>query len=542
MPSSIYNPVLPSTNLYRNRNEPLPAFDLDVKPSQLNSGNQTKKVQFVGGSIQSRDYIPDVSGWLISDTFIEALNIKARGEVIATSGSIGNWTIDSNGIFQGNSRLSGEGYVSFGDAPPTSYGNNVGAWLGYSFARAKMSLYKDANNFFQWDGDTLRVKTSKFEIRADGSILATDGDFTGTLNSTSGNIGGWSLTNNSIQTGAYNTVNTRYFGNSGLSISNNFRINSSGNLVAVGATITGEINATTGSISGAFDVSGTLTVTGQMRSDSTGTRYILESGSEPRLRLFDGSQERLRVFRSGIFLWTNSGQLAGSMTGRSVGGSAVIDFGDGASIRVSGGISGQEVSVTTGVSAPHGVSVSGSFLSNETVFFNVTGGNPGFVNTFLMDPVGAYAGTNMNNGGAFTFNNNYVTRSFVDSNGNYSRISDPRTKRNMKSLELQPLLETILSMNPISYNRKYNEVPREKDGKTILDYDDALYYGLNALEVFEADESGTLTSDIQGLKAINYMGFVPFLIASIKLQQTQINSLEQAMEILVDKLVEKNVL
>lgn len=67
---------------------------------------------------------------------------------------IAGWKFNSSQLWQANAILSSVGYVSFGATPPTSYGNNVGTWIGYS-SGAKMSLYSDANNYLQWDGSAL---------------------------------------------------------------------------------------------------------------------------------------------------------------------------------------------------------------------------------------------------------------------------------------------------------------------------------------------------------------------------------------------------
>ncbi|MFH2031720.1 MAG: hypothetical protein ABIJ40_14055, partial [Bacteroidota bacterium] len=79
------------------------------------------------------------------------------GNITATTGAIGGWTLGATTLSGTNASLSSTGYISFGATPPTSYGNNVGAWIGYSSA-AKMSLYTDANRYFQYDGADFTLK------------------------------------------------------------------------------------------------------------------------------------------------------------------------------------------------------------------------------------------------------------------------------------------------------------------------------------------------------------------------------------------------
>ena len=87
------------------------------------------------------------------------------------------WSIDSTKFYKANTLISSSGYISFGATPPTAYGNNVGAWLGYS-SGAKISLYADASNFFQWDASKLLVKAANFELDASGNITAASAEFT----------------------------------------------------------------------------------------------------------------------------------------------------------------------------------------------------------------------------------------------------------------------------------------------------------------------------------------------------------------------------
>jgi hypothetical protein len=164
--------------------------------------------------------------------------------------------------------LSSTGYVAFGATPPTAYGNNVGAWLGFTGGKAKLSLYNNSNNYFQWDGDKLLIKAANFTLDASGNMTAT-----------AGAIGGWTITSNSIQTGNYNTSGTRYLGSSGLSVSNTFRVDSSGNLTATNATITGAITASSGDISGVLTIGGDNNV----KIDGTNDRIIISDGTNDRI-------------------------------------------------------------------------------------------------------------------------------------------------------------------------------------------------------------------------------------------------------------------
>ena len=150
-----------------------------VPPSRLGGG-------VIRGDLQSENYVSTATGWkLRRDGVIEALGIQ-----IAGNSTIAGWNIDSTTIYQTGAVLSSTGYVSFGATPPTTYGNNVGAWVGFTGGKAKLSLYKDANNYFQWDGDKLLIKAANFTLDASGNMTASSATFSGAVTATSGNISG----------------------------------------------------------------------------------------------------------------------------------------------------------------------------------------------------------------------------------------------------------------------------------------------------------------------------------------------------------------
>jgi len=150
-----------------------------VPPSRLGGG-------VIRGDLQSENYVSTATGWkLRRDGVIEALGIQ-----IAGNSTIAGWNIDSTTIYQTGAVLSSTGYVSFGATPPTTYGNNVGAWVGFTGGKAKLSLYKDANNYFQWDGDKLLIKAANFTLDASGNMTASSATFSGAVTATSGDISG----------------------------------------------------------------------------------------------------------------------------------------------------------------------------------------------------------------------------------------------------------------------------------------------------------------------------------------------------------------
>lgn len=90
-----------------------------------------------------------------------------------------------------------------------------------------------------------------------GKLSAATGSFTGEITAdklianTAGTIAGWTITSDALSKNqGYNTSGGAYFGNSGLSISDKFVVSSDGVLNATGATISGDITASSGKIGG----------------------------------------------------------------------------------------------------------------------------------------------------------------------------------------------------------------------------------------------------------------------------------------------------
>ena len=96
-----------------------------------------------------------------------------------------------------------------------------------------------------------------------------DGYFKGNIEASSGNIGGFTITASSIYktNNLYGSKSGIYLGTNGLSITDKFKVSSSGNLMATSVDLSGKITATSGTI-GKWEV---LSNGGLMSETSTGT-------------------------------------------------------------------------------------------------------------------------------------------------------------------------------------------------------------------------------------------------------------------------------
>lgn len=129
------------------------------------------------------------------DGSLHAVDATIEGSVTASSGEIGGWTISSNMLKSGSA--SKYAFMQKYDADNTA-----------AFAVA------------YYNGSTT---TFPFYVTYNGSLVSTDADVRGTITSTSGTIGGWTLADNAIYhegsgAGAYETLAIAN------SSSNNFRI------------------------------------------------------------------------------------------------------------------------------------------------------------------------------------------------------------------------------------------------------------------------------------------------------------------------------
>ena len=168
--------------------------------------------------------------------------LAVTGTLTATAGSfVGSVTLGS----------SGTGSLSSGQS---AYDTGTGFWLERNAGTPRFSVGNSAGNKLTWNGTTLAI--------------------TGTLTSTAGTIGGWTIDSAGLRTGSgattrgMDTGSTAFYAGSATPGSAPFRVSSAGALVATSATLTtatvsGAITATSMSITGTANFSGgSLTLPG----------------------------------------------------------------------------------------------------------------------------------------------------------------------------------------------------------------------------------------------------------------------------------------
>jgi len=162
----------------------------DISLSQLSSGNII--IDSVG-EIRSADYEQDTSGWKISgDGTAEFNDIKVRGEVDATTGTVGGWEITSTSLRSGTD-------IVLDAANKQIKIDNGQVLLGQNVVSNAAGLKIDDYNYFYY------VKTSSTGMFRAGStsnyILFDGSDVTvkGNITADGGSIAGWTITSSELK-------------------------------------------------------------------------------------------------------------------------------------------------------------------------------------------------------------------------------------------------------------------------------------------------------------------------------------------------------
>lgn len=302
------------------RIEIYPAYDPTIGIVQYNdAGEQTLKTILSGtdaGDIILGDYTGGkgalwdnsagkfyVNGALVTgaDSVINGTYIDSLSVAKLTSG-----TITAQAITLASSTAS-----SYLNAGKTAFNNTkTGFILGVDHTDSKAKFYiGNTSNYLNWDGSALTISGSisattgtigGFTIGAKSLLAGTGvtriqldtssgihlGDdvfatapfsvsLAGELKSVSGNIANWTISDTALSTGAFDTLNTMYLGNSGISLSNVFKVTSGGVLTATSGTIAG------------WEMQSDL-----LRSASSGARIELNK-TKSRVSIFDATSEKV---------------------------------------------------------------------------------------------------------------------------------------------------------------------------------------------------------------------------------------------------------
>lgn len=133
---------------------------------------------------------------------LSAGNVSMSGTVSATSGLIGGWNIGDTSLYSSGITLSSGTIKSIG-LNATTYGG-TGIYMGTSSAGVSFSVV-GSNGSIQFATNSLAISTSNFSA-INGNITARNAVISGSINSSAGQIGGWSIQDQWLQNSSSNAL------------------------------------------------------------------------------------------------------------------------------------------------------------------------------------------------------------------------------------------------------------------------------------------------------------------------------------------------
>lgn len=312
---------------------------LDAKSGDAHFGKQTGSAQIslygstgiaefkgAGGSIVLDPSKSDEGAVIKSDNYSESngTGLKINFSKPYIKFGSGNFEVNSLGKITAKEAVI-EGTLTAGA------NSKIGPWTVSTTAIYKNGGYNSSTAGSAYFGSDGLSVLNKFRVDANGILNASGATISGTLTAGSGSeIGGWTITDNTIQSGniILNSYNNTIKAGSNFSVNNNGTITATGgtftNITATGGTFTnikvtgsssfsGSLSGATGSFSGSLsgatgNFSGTITAgggskigdwiieDGEIKSSAKNIRLI-SGGSNPRIicgetSLFDGGTVR----------------------------------------------------------------------------------------------------------------------------------------------------------------------------------------------------------------------------------------------------------
>ena len=125
--------------------------------------------------------------------------------VLFTGGDIGGWSINASTISKNNVKLDSTTNAEGFYVKKTGFSDNTaGGFLGLDSGTAKFNV-GNASKFIKFDGNHLTVDAGNFSLDSSGNMTATSAALTGTVTATAGAIGGFNITSTYVRDTA-NTV------------------------------------------------------------------------------------------------------------------------------------------------------------------------------------------------------------------------------------------------------------------------------------------------------------------------------------------------
>lgn len=359
--------------------------------------------------------------------------------------------------------------------------------------------------------------SAKFAVSSEGLIKATDANIAGTINASSGTIGGFNISDNTLYAGSGSSY-VRISGASGyIPIlaggsdwnSAKFAVSSEGTMKAEGANISGTINAESGNI-GRWNI----TSNGIYRSGNGYYIHLMPSSNYPIFFGTDANNSRFRVTQTGTVL-ARAFTLEGGKVGGTTVASSSMSGGKWTSANGSGSFSGS-ASFSSGSYSGSGYLSSGSTLaghrvsSSQGMLHSKDGVSADRITTRIL-----YFNTLQS---SITSSMGYQYRATLEEGGWKINNSDIRLKENIEDLDYS-FNKYIYDMPIIKYTYKSDKKHNPQVGVNAN-------YLMKILPEYMA-KSFLHQDKITGLYGANYEFLTPYLIKVVQEQNERLKKLEE---------------
>lgn len=215
------------------------------------------------GANKTTQFDPDHTAFFLD---AKTGNAYFRGTIQAAAGDIGGWTI----------------------RPGELYSTNVG-----------LRASNNTSEFAIWAGSATPTNDSKFWVKHNGDMKASNATITGNITATSGKIGNWTISGGGL-TNNHATIG----GDGSLNINNQFVVDANGNMRANSANVTGNITATSGNFSN-------VTISGNCNIEAAAIKSgVLSSARIPNLsanKITSGTMSANRISGGKLNITSNGG-------------------------------------------------------------------------------------------------------------------------------------------------------------------------------------------------------------------------------------------
>jgi len=439
---------------YTSSNEKGSGMIIDLAKPEIRFGSGKFKVD-LNGNITAKGG-GNIAGWTLSTSNGKEL-LSSQGVVLnGTDGTIysngkSSFTSTNSGFYIGSNGFA-LGYSSTTQSAPfsvtnggalTSTSGSIAGWtinptklykgkVGISSDNSGNTTAQQNSKIAFWAGDSTSAN-APFRVNYGGEITATKATIEGTLTAKAGSkIGPWNITDTSIWYGNqnYGNANGLYFGTSGLSLADKFKVSSAGAVTASNITITGgslNINNTfkvsnTGALT-ATEASITGTVNATSGTFGNGTNKITIGTNNTSNSAIYYGKSNFNTNASGFYIGTNGIALgavadgtsafqvttAGALTAKSATISGAINatsgtFGNGSN-KITIGTNGNESNIHSGSKTTFNSTNSGFYIGTDGIAFGAysSGHSP-----FEVTTSGAVTTSNITvTGGSFSIGSNF---------------------------------------------------------------------------------------------------------------------------------------